>query len=77
MVGRLELEAEANAAEKAFCDQGLSEATVIEPSSRIVVGVAARMHLFLPTVPRLSALLDSAEASSWTVGRRWAVCRRC
>ncbi|MFM7983587.1 MAG: hypothetical protein ACKPKO_30105, partial [Candidatus Fonsibacter sp.] len=43
----MKLEAEANAAEKAFCDQGHSEATLIEPSSRIVVvGVAARMHLF-------------------------------
>ena len=60
MVGRLELEAEANAAEKAFCDQGLSEATLIEPSSRIVVGVAAQMHLFLPTVPRLSASWPAA-----------------
>jgi hypothetical protein len=60
MVGRLELEAEANAAEKAFCDQGLSEATLIEPSSRIVVGVAAQMHLFLPTVPRLCASWPAA-----------------
>ena len=59
------MEAEANAAEKAFCDQGLSEATLIEPSSRIVVGVAARMHLFLPTVPRLSA---SWPAGGVTVG---------
>jgi len=68
MVGRLELEAEANAAEKAFCDQGLSEATLIEPSSRIVVGVAAQMHLFLPTVPRLSASESWPAAGGVTVG---------
>ncbi len=68
MVWRLELEAEANAAEKAFCDQGLSEATLIEPWSRIVVGVAAQMHLLLPTVLRLSASESWPAAGGVTVG---------
>ena len=56
----MKLEAESNAAEKAFCDQGLSEATLIEPWSRIVVvvGVAAQMHLFR----------SSCCSASWPAG---------